>query len=144
MNFVKTLIKTISDGDFDIELLELAGQNIIHIKTDDSKILIGKRGDNLRQLNHIAKQYAKRMGFQERFLLDINEYEIRKIKDIIEKAELLARRARTLQYDVEMPAMSAYERLIVHGALSKYNDLETKSHGEGKDRRLVIKFVPLN
>ncbi len=144
MNEIKTLLEQILRNlteDFEVEYLELGGQKILHIKTGDSKILIGKRGDNLRSINHLLKKIALKKGMEDRFLIDINEYKIKEIKDIAEKAKMLANRARTLQYNVEMPPMSAYERLIVHATLSDEPGIETESHGEGKDRKLVIKFT---
>jgi len=138
--FLEQILNNITD-DFNVEYIELGGQKILHIKTGDSKVLIGKRGDNLKSINHLIKKIAIKMGIEDRFLVDINEYKMKEIKDIAEKAKMLANRARTLQYNVEMPPMSAYERLIVHATLSDEPGIETESHGEGRDRKLVIKFI---
>ncbi len=140
-NILEQILKHLSD-DFELEELEFAGQNILHIKTEkDSKLLIGQKGKNLRALDYILSKIAKEKDIKERFLIDVNEYKLQEIKKIEEKARLLANRAKTLQYDVEMPQMSAYERLIVHACLKADPQIKTESHGEGKDRRLVIKFI---
>ena len=39
-----------------------------------------------------------------------------------------------------MHPMNAYERLIVHSAFTDDPDIETESHGEGKFRRVVLKY----
>ena len=53
---------------------------------------------------------------------------------------MMAERARSLQYDVELTPMSAYERLIVHTTLQNEPHVKTESQGEGYGRRIVIKY----
>jgi len=134
------ILKYLSD-DFELLETEQAGQNILQIKTKDAKLLIGQKGRNLQALDYILAKIAKEKAIEEKWVLDINDYKLKEIKEIEEKARMLASRAKTLQYDVEMPAMSAYERLIVHSALADDPQIKTESHGEGKDRRLIIKFI---
>jgi len=134
------ILSKLSD-DYEIEEKEAAGQAVLHIKSEDAKLLIGQRGKNLRAIDYILSKIVKEKGMEERFIVDINEYKLKEIREIEDKARLLANRAKTLQYDVEMPPMSAYERLIVHASLADDPQIKTESHGEGKDRRLVIKFV---
>jgi len=137
---LQQILRNITD-DFELEYIEIGGQKILHIKTKDSKILIGRRGDNLKSINHILKKIAVKKGVDDKFTVDVNEYKIKEIKDIAEKAKMLANRAKTLQYNVEMPPMSAYERLIVHATLADESGIETESHGEGRERKLVIKYI---
>jgi spoIIIJ-associated protein len=74
------------------------------------------------------------------FLIDVNGYRTQKIKDLQNKALMMAERARSLQYDVELSPMSAYERLIVHTTLQDAPNVKTESQGEGRNRRVVIKY----
>jgi len=74
------------------------------------------------------------------FLVDIDEYRTRQIKDLQSKAKMMAERARSFQYDVELSPMSAYERLIIHTALQSEPNVKTESQGEGRNRRVVIKY----
>jgi spoIIIJ-associated protein len=53
----------------------------------------------------------------------------------------MAERARSFQYDVELSPMSAYERLIVHTTLQNAPNVKTESLGEGRNRRVVIKYA---
>ncbi len=134
------ILNFLSD-DFSIEEKELAGQKVLHINSQDAKLLIGKNGNNLRSIDYLLGKIAQKLELSEKFIVDVNEYKSKEIKEIEEKARLLANRAKTLQYDVEMPPMTAYERLIVHSALADDPQIKTESHGEGKDRKLVIKFI---
>jgi len=40
-----------------------------------------------------------------------------------------------------MSPMSPYERMIVHSIFTNVKDIKTESLGEGKGRRVVIKYV---
>lgn len=113
------------------------------VRTPDSAILIGERGDRLLALNHLVKRIVEReLGDENiQFLIDINDYQKRRIDDIRAKAHMLAERARYFKSSVEMDPMSSYERMIVHAEFTETPDIATESSGYGKDRRVVLKFT---
>ncbi len=74
------------------------------------------------------------------FLVDVNDYRTKQIKDLQAKALMMAERARSFQYDVELSPMSSYERLIIHTTLQDAPNVKTESQGEGRSRRVVIKY----
>ena len=74
------------------------------------------------------------------FLVDVNDHRARQIRDLQTKAVMMAERARSFQYDVELTPMSAYERLIIHTTLQNAPNVKTESQGEGRNRRVVIKY----
>jgi len=82
-------------------------------------------------------EVAERMPM---FLVDINDYRTKQIKDLQTKALMMAERARSFQYDVELSPMSSYERLIIHTTLQDAPNVKTESQGEGRSRRVVIKY----
>ena len=114
---------------------------MFQIITQDGAKLIGSRGDTIRALNHIVRKAFEREDETARFLIDVNRYRTQKIDDLKKTALLLAERARSLKYNVEMSPMSSYERMVVHAALADEPHIATESHGDGKDRRVVIKYV---
>jgi spoIIIJ-associated protein len=139
-----------------IDRAEVAGQTIFSIKVEDPRPLIGAHGDTIHALDYLVKKIvenkirpATRRGDdgprdreeEPRFLVDVNDYRIQKIKDLQAKALMMAERARSFQYDVEMSPMSAYERLIVHTTLQGAPNVKTESQGEGRSRRVVIRYV---
>jgi spoIIIJ-associated protein len=71
----------------------------------------------------------------------VNQYQIGRIREIEVKARMMADRARSLRYDVELAPMSAYERLIVHSVLADMASIKTESTGEGRERRIVIRYI---
>ena len=112
------------------------------IRSPESGLLIGDRGETFQALSHLVRRIASK-GLEETadFSIDVNDYRASMIERLKMKAGILANRARDMKADIEMEPMSSYERLIVHGALSGQPNIKTESTGEGKERRLVIKYV---
>jgi spoIIIJ-associated protein len=136
-----------------INRVEAVGQVIFSIDAGDhSRQLIGMHGDTVHALDFLVKKIAeKRLApptgegrSQESeppmFLIDVNDYRTKQIKDLETKALMMAERARSFQYDVELTPMSGYERLIIHTALQNAPNVKTESQGEGRSRRVVIKY----
>ena len=131
----------------DIVVEEREARPLFHIKTKDSGALIGVGGEHLRALNLIVRKIVERRANTEEagpFLIDVNDYHGRRIAELKASARLLAERARTFKYDVEMSPMNAYERMIVHAAFADDRDIVTESSGEGKFRHIVLKYKTPN
>jgi spoIIIJ-associated protein len=113
------------------------------VSTPDSALLIGERGDRLLALNHLVRRIIERELPDEQtpFLIDVNNYQKRRIDDIRTKAHMLAERARYFKSAIEMDPMSSYERMIVHAEFTETPDIATESAGFGKDRHVVLKYT---
>lgn len=114
------------------------------IKTTDSAVLIGSKGANLFALTHLVKKItARKQNTEEtRFIVDVNDYQEKWLAGLKAKAMVMSGRARSFKINIELEPMSAYERLIIHLYLEGTADIKTESTGEGKNRRVVIKYVP--
>ena len=115
------------------------------IKTNEPYLLIGESGKTLMAVNHLVKKIfenqREKNNFKEvNFLVDVNDYQEKRIQDIKDKAQIMAERARFFKSNVELMPMNPYERMIVHSFFSNAPDLETESTGEGRERRIVIKY----
>jgi len=157
---LKELLSVIGAPYSSIEQSSAAGQEIFSIRTDgDARALIGAHGDTIYAIDMLVKKiYEKRMPTAlsgevpaegdssvqgtrtPMFLIDVNDYRTKQIKDLQAKVLMMAERARSLQYDVELSPMSSYERLIVHTTLQGAPHVKTESQGEGRSRRVVIKY----
>jgi spoIIIJ-associated protein len=120
----------------------LTQKKLYIIRSPESGLLIGDRGETFQALSHLIRRIASK-GLEEMadFAIDVNDYRSSMIERLKVKAGILANRARDMKTNVEMEPMSSYERLIIHGALSGQPNIKTESIGEGKERRLVIKYV---
>jgi len=148
-DILKNLLDTMGAEYKDIAHVEVAGQQVYMIAVDDGKILIGGHGDTIHAIDHLVKKMVETKRTTPstegddsmHFLVDVNDYRTRQIRDLQTKALMMAERARSFQYDVELSPMSAYERLIVHTALQDSPNVKTESQGEGRGRRVVIRYT---
>lgn len=143
---LKELLASMGISDAAVTQSEVAGQTIFSIQTSEARSLIGAHGDTVHAIDMLVKKIAEKRlppeGAQNlHFLVDVNDYRVKQIKDLQTKALMMAERARSFQYDVELSPMSAYERLIVHTTLQGAPNVKTESAGEGRNRRVVIKYA---
>ena len=112
------------------------------INSPEASILIGNKGENLLSLSHILKRILSKEMEEEdgKFFIDIGDYQNKRIKEIKNRAVIMGERARFFKKDIEMDPMSSYERMIVHSTFTDYPDLITESFGQGKERRVFIKY----
>lgn len=131
---------------------DVAGQAVVNAIMQDAGPWIGQGGDVVRAFDHLVKKIAEKKLFPAReagsegddrllVLVDIGGYRTGLIKELQDKARAMAERAISFKYDVEMPPMTAYERLIVHTTLADMPGIKTESQGERHDRRVVIKYI---
>lgn len=76
------------------------------------------------------------------YVVDVNYYRKERERLIAELARAAARKAVTTKEEVELPAMNAYERRLVHVEIATHPELRTESVGTGKERRVIIKRIP--
>lgn len=124
----------------DIEETSLDGGFGFNVVTKNSGMLIGHRGENLSALNHIVKKIASKSDEEVRVSIDVNGYLEAANRALKSKVSILAERAKSFKTSVEMEPMSPFERMMVHSFLAADPHIETKSVGEGKKRRVVIKY----
>ncbi len=143
----KIIEELLSKMGLPIERIEVAGLEKdpkFLITTKDARLLIGKNGETFSAFTHIVRKIVERKFLEEgkiAFSVDVNGYQDQKVREMYAKIQVLVDRARMLQTGVELSPMPAYERMMVHEALANVSDIATESVGEGKDRRVVIKYV---
>jgi spoIIIJ-associated protein len=146
---LRSLLDVIGVPYADVQEQDIAGQKVLSINAPDGKALIGVHGDTVHAFDYLVKRIAEHARAKEgvvseedpHFLVDVNDYRARQIRDLQTKALMMAERARSFQYDVELSPMSAYERLIVHTTLQNAPNVKTESHGDGRSRRVVIRYT---
>lgn len=143
---LKELLEALGAEYSEIQEVELAGQFVLAIQSSDAHTLIGPRGDVVHAIDHLVRKiHEKRVPPTEGTdihhpLIDVNDYRSKQIRDLQTKAKMMAERARSFQYDVELSPMTSYERLIVHSTLANEPKVKTESQGEGRSRRVVIRY----
>jgi spoIIIJ-associated protein len=125
-----------------VESIPVAAHQMFNIHTPDSKQLIGPHGEHLRALNYLVRKYVEKNPANKelRFMIDVNGYQYKNIRELEQKATLLAERVRTFKSSADMTPMSAYERMIIHSMFSEDAHIVTESEGEGPTRHIVLRY----
>ena len=115
------------------------GSIVFEIEGEDAGLLIGRRGETLRDLQFIVRMLVNRQLKQRaNIIIDVERYQLRrtqKLHTIAESAARSASRGRARSLD----PMTPEERRIVHIALSDNPEVVTESEGQGPDRHVVVK-----
>ena len=151
MNYaeIKKIIEDmLTAGGIAYDAVEIVEKNhigpVFVIKSKDSGMLIGPQGETLRALNFLLKRvvaHTLKMEKDPVFSIDINDYRDATLRQLEQKVRMLADRAVSFKTTVELDPMSSYERMYVHALFTDNPNIKTISVGEGKDRRVTLKYV---
>jgi spoIIIJ-associated protein len=115
------------------------GSLVFEIEGEDAGLLIGRRGETLRDVQFIVRMLVNRQLKQRaNIIIDVERYQLRrtqKLHTIAENAARAASRGRARSLD----PMTPEERRIVHMALSDNPSVVTESEGQGAERHVVVK-----
>ena len=121
-----------------VQLEDSDKEERVSIRIKDKTIPDARVPELVASLTHLAKQVARKEEDLQ-VLVDVNDYRKEREDLIIKLARAAAKKAATTKERVPLPAMNAYERLIVHTELSMRPDVATESEGEQKERHVVVK-----
>ena len=112
---------------------------ILNVVGDDLGILIGRRGDTLRDLQFVTRLIVSRkIGSWPNVVVDVENYKAKRAVGLQTLAQRLADQVRTTGRSAVMEPMPAHERRIIHLALRDDPDVYTESAGEDEDRKVQI------
>lgn len=128
------------DLDADVEVTEDDERLVGAIEGDELGVLIGRHGQTIDALEHLAARIAWRglEGDRKRVVVDAAGYRARRAEALERAAEKAAGEAVRFGRPVALDAMVASERRIVHEFLRDRHDVETYSEGDEPDRHLVV------
>jgi spoIIIJ-associated protein len=139
---VRDLLERIAAGigvDADVEVSEDAEGVAAEFVGQDLGLLIGHHGQTIDAIQHLAYRIAFRRGGEPlRVVVDAAGYRERRAVALRAAADQAAEAAIHDGRSVELEAMSALERKVVHEHLKGRHDVETYSQGQEPDRRLVV------
>ena len=152
-NLIKELIEKTTIKVDKITITENKGANTwFGVEVNEPHFFVGREGEALYALNHLIRKIIETKmfpggktrpenDFNNGILIDINDFQKKRIENIRAVAHMMSERARYFKSNIEVDPMSAFERRIVHEFLSDATDLKTESVGFGHSRRVVIKYV---
>ncbi len=116
-----------------------------HLSSEQVQALIGHEGvvlDAIQYLLNSTLNLGQASEAKEAYTVEIADFRTRRYLELADLAYQAADELRQTGGEHEMPKLSSAERRLVHTVLYEVEDLETVSRGEGRDRRLVIRYTP--
>jgi spoIIIJ-associated protein len=111
----------------------------LNVRGDDLGSLIGRRGEKLASLQHIVNLIVgRREGQHHRIAIDVENYRGRREQQLRDVADRAAKRVLQTGKIIQLEAMPAVERRIVHVALMENPKVRTQSVGVEPNRRIVV------
>lgn len=105
----------------------------------DAAFLVGKHGEVLNALQYLVNIIgSRRIANGVRTTLDGNDYRKRREETLTNLATNIADQVKKRGEEAVLDALPAFERRIVHKALSTVTGITTYSEGEEPNRRVVI------
>ena len=112
---------------------------VLNIIGDDLGVLIGRRGETLRDLEYVMRlMVSQKTGKQAKLSVDVEGYRTRRERVLRELAKRMAERVESSRQPITLEAMPPNERRIIHLTLRDHPSVRTNSIGEGEHRRVMI------
>ena len=109
---------------------------------DDLGYLIGRRGDTLDAIQHLANYTVNRdVEGHIRINVDAEEYRQKREDSLRRYARKKAQQVLKARRRTTLEPMNAYERHVIHAALQDMENITTHSTGTEPNRRVVIEYV---
>lgn len=125
-------------ADVTVTARELEGVITVTCGGRDLGLLIGKHGQTIDAIQFLANAVARAEGAETRIVVDAAGYRARRSATLETMAHNAGRRAAASGRPVELEAMTAIERRIVHESLKDDPAVTTFSEGSEPHRYVVV------
>jgi spoIIIJ-associated protein len=127
-------------AEVELQTGEKTDETVLEIRTENSGLLIGRKGQTLEALQYLVSRITGERGVGEgtHIVVDIENYRQRRRKSLEDMALRLGEKAKRQRKTVTVDALSAADRRIIHAALQDDPWVTTRSLGQGSYRRLLI------
>jgi spoIIIJ-associated protein len=114
----------------------------VELVGSDLGYLIGRRGDTLDAIQHLANYSVKRgVEGHIRINVDAEEYREKREDSLRRYARKKAQQVLKAHRRTTLEPMNAYERHVIHATLQEMENITTYSTGTEPNRRVVIEYV---
>ena len=114
----------------------------VELTGEDLGYLIGRRGDTLDALQHLANYSINRnVEGHIRINVDAEDYRQKREDSLCRYARKKAQQVLKAHRRTTLEPMNAYERHVIHSTLQEMDRITTYSVGTEPNRRVVIEYV---
>ena len=125
----------------DIDIKDDTDKTVLEIQTQDTELVIGRRGVVIDALQHLVNKAVYKERREEKtkpLVVDAGGFRDKQVERLRTLAQRMSEKALQTKQVVELQPMSPHDRRIVHMAISEIAGLTTRSEGEGEDRHICI------
>lgn len=145
VNYIKNFLEELlTNMNLTVNFESKIREDVIYIKlfTNNNPIIIGKNGNTLKSIENILKQkIITDLNIKPFISLDVENYREKQQKRLERLAKNLAKEVSKTKMEVHLENMNAYDRRIIHNALTNWKGIKTESTGEEPNRHVVIKSI---
>ena len=114
----------------------------VELVGEDLGYLIGRRGDTLDAIQHLANySVGRNVEGHIRINVDAEEYRAKREESLRRYAHKKAQQVLKAHRRTTLEPMNAYERHLIHATLQDVDRITTYSVGSEPNRRVVIEYV---
>lgn len=137
---ILTELLELADLDAQAEVAEMNGRYVsITLDGRDVSYLVGRRGEVINALQYLMNVMSTRkLHNGVRVVLEGNDYRKKRQDVLTTLATQIAEEVAKRGEEAVLDALPAFERRVVHKALSEFPGVVTYSEGEEPNRRVVI------
>ena len=140
--FLKGLLEKMGSDAVPHAWKESEGNYKVDLTGADLGYLIGRRGDTLDAIQHLANYTINReVEGHIRINIDAEEYRQKREDSLRRYARKKAQQVLKARRRTTLEPMNAYERHVIHAALQDMENITTHSTGTEPNRRVVIEYV---
>ena len=139
LQYITSILREMGVTDFQSSVRVEEDTAYITLTGENMGIIIGRRGETLDAIQHLASLAANRGGGDYlRITIDSGNYRENREKTLQALARRRALSAVKTGRSVTLEPMNPYERRIIHAAVAKVEGATSTSIGEEPNRRVVI------
>ena len=140
--FIKGLLEHMNSKAIPHAFKESDNTYFVELVGEDLGYLIGRRGDTLDAIQHLAN-YTINRGVEGhiRINVDAESYREKREDSLRRYARKKAQQVLKARRRTTLEPMNAYERHVIHAALQDMENITTHSTGTEPNRRVVIEYV---
>src|SRR3954469_16465840 len=125
----------------DIDIKDDTDKTVLEIQTQDTELVIGRRGVVIDALQHLVNKAVYKERREEKtkpLVVDAGGFRDKQVERLRTLAQRRSEKALETKQIVELQPMSPHDRRIVHMAISEIAGLSSRSEGEGEDRHILL------
>ena len=140
--FLKGLLEHMGSSAVPHAWKEEENTYMVELTGEDLGYLIGRRGDTLDALQHLAN-YTVNRGIEGHIRINVDAecYRQKREDSLRRYAQKKAQQVLKAHRRITLEPMNAYERHVIHAALQDTDRITTYSVGTEPNRRVVIEYV---